>query len=131
MDWTATPDDAGVRLDKYLAAPERLGSRAKSTAALERGKVFVNEREASIADAGLRLNTGDRVRLWLDRPGSAKARPRTEVGDLKILFEDDSLLVVNKPAGLLAVPLERKAEAPSVFEQLADHFRSRGKRKPL
>jgi len=32
---------------------------------------------------------------------------------------------------LLAVPLERRAEAGSVFDQLEDHFRSRGKRKPL
>jgi len=32
---------------------------------------------------------------------------------------------------MLAVPLERKIEAPSVFEQLVHHFRSHGKRKPL
>nr|MDQ3421682.1 RNA pseudouridine synthase [Acidobacteriota bacterium] len=41
--WTATVGDAGVRLDKYLAAAERLGSRAKAVTALERGKIYVNE----------------------------------------------------------------------------------------
>jgi 23S rRNA pseudouridine1911/1915/1917 synthase len=65
----------------------------------------------------------------MDRPGTSRPRPRVRaVGDVQILYEDDDLLVVNKPAGLLAVPLERRANAPSVYDQLADHFRGRGRR---
>ena len=121
-----------MRLDKFLAAPDRLGSRARAAAALERGKVFVNDVEAAVADAAARLSEGDRIRVWMDRPGSARARPRPQqVADVLVLYEDEAMLVVNKPAGLLAVPLERKANASSVFDQLEDHFRSRGKRKPL
>jgi 23S rRNA pseudouridine1911/1915/1917 synthase len=121
-----------VRLDKYLAAPERLGSRARAIAALERGKVFLNDVEMTVADAGRSVGPADFVRIWMDRPGSAKARSRvTRVGDLPIVYEDDDLLVVNKPSGLLAVPLERKADAASVYDLLRDHFRSRGKRRPL
>jgi 23S rRNA pseudouridine1911/1915/1917 synthase len=132
VDWTVGAEDAGTRLDKFLAAPERLGSRARAAAAIERGKIFVNDREMTAADGARALATGDAVRAWMDRPGSAKARPRvTRVGDLQILYEDDDLLVVNKPSGLLAVPLERKADAPSVYELLEDHFRSRGKRRPF
>ncbi|HYT75847.1 MAG TPA: RluA family pseudouridine synthase [Vicinamibacterales bacterium] len=131
-EWTVDADEVGLRLDKYLAAAGRLGSRARAVAALERGKVFHNGRETALADASLRLNAGDAVRVWMDRPGSAKAGPRAvQIGDLQILFEDAALLVVNKPAGLLAVPLERKADAPSVYAQIEDHFRSRGKRRPL
>ena len=131
-EWTAGAADAGVRLDKFLASPDRLASRARAAAAIERGKVFVNGVEASIAEAAARLAEGDCVRVWMDRPGSAKARPRPQqIADVIVLFEDEVLLVVDKPAGLLAVPLERKANAPSVFDQLEDHFRSRGKRKPL
>jgi len=127
--WTVERAEAGVRLDKYLASADRLGSRAKAIAALERGKVFLNGEEASLADAARRLMPGDAVRAWMDRPGTAKPRPRARaVGDLAILYEDDDLLVVNKPAGLLAVPLERKADAPSVSDRLADHFRARGRR---
>lgn len=130
--WTVGDHETVGRLDKFLAAPERLGSRAKAVAALERGKVFVNGNEASASDASRRLSAGDRVRVWIDRPGSARARPRVRaVGDLQILYEDDDVLVVNKPAGLLAVPLERRAAAPSVFDQLEEHFRGRGRRKPL
>ena len=127
--WTAGDRDAGVRLDKFLADDERLGSRAKAIAALERGKIFLNGEEASISDASRRLSEGDAVRAWMDRPGTSKPRPRMRtVGDLQVIFEDDDLLVVNKPAGLLAVPLERRADAPSVYDQLADHFRGRGRR---
>lgn len=132
LAWVVTAEDAGTRLDKFLAAPGRLASRARAAAAIERGKVYLNGAEVGLADAGTKLSAADAVRVWMDRPGSAKARPRAvQVGDLVILFEDESLLVVNKPAGLLAVPLERKSAAPSVYEQLEGHFRSRGKRKPL
>lgn len=131
-EWPVVPADVGIRLDKFLAAAERLGSRARAFAALERGKVYLNGAGASVADASRRLEPDDVVRLWMDRPGSARRAPRTgPVGDLKIVFEDDSLLVVNKPAGLLAVPLERKADAPSVYSQIEDRFRSHGKKRPF
>lgn len=85
-----------------------------------------------MADAARKLVAGDVVRLWLDRPGSAKRRPRTgPVGDLDIVYEDDSLIVVNKPAGLLTVPLERNPGVPSVYDQIERRLRSHGKRRPL
>jgi 23S rRNA pseudouridine1911/1915/1917 synthase len=131
-EWTVSPEQAGVRLDKFLAAPDRLESRARAMTAIERGKVFLNGTEATAADAATRLVAGDGVRVWMDRPGSARAKPRPQqVVEVVVLYEDEALLVVDKPAGLLAVPLERKAEAPSVFDRLEEHFRSRGKRKPL
>ena len=40
-----TAGDDGVRLDKFLAAPDRLGSRSRATSALERRKVFVDDAE--------------------------------------------------------------------------------------
>ena len=98
--------------------------------ALERGKVFVNDTEAASDQASRRLATGDVVRLWMDRPGSAKrpaGRART-VGKLRIIYEDDVLLVVDKPAGLLVVPLERRSEAPSVYELLEEHLRPQRRR---
>ena len=130
--WTVTSDEQGLRLDQFLAAPGRIGSRGRVVTALERGKIFVNDAEASAKDAGSRLTQGDVVCLWMDRPGSAKPRHRAfESGDLRILFEDEALLVLNKPAGLLAVPLERREAAPSVYDQIEDHLRSHGKRRPF
>jgi 23S rRNA pseudouridine1911/1915/1917 synthase len=132
LRWTAGASDTGVRLDKFLSAPERLGSRGKSVAALERGKVFVNEAEAGIDDAPRRLAEGDVVRVWVDRPGSAKARPRTgPAGDLDIVYEDEALVVVSKPPGVLSVPLERHPDVPSVYGLLEQRLRSHGKRRPF
>jgi 23S rRNA pseudouridine1911/1915/1917 synthase len=132
LQWTVTPDQAGIRLDKYLAAADRLGSRSKAASALERGKVYLNGTEATLADAARLLVSGDGIRVWTDRPGTARVRPRIgAAGDLDIVFEDDRLVVVNKPPGLLSVPLERNRGVPSVYDRLEDRFRPHGKRRPL
>ena len=130
--WTVGAGDAGVRLDKFLAGGDRAGSRARAVTALERGKVFVNGGEVTIDAAGARLAAGDVVRLWMDRPGTAKRRPAIGPSrDLRIIYEDDALLVLNKPAGLLVVPLERRSDAPSVYEEIKAHLRTHGKRRPF
>jgi 23S rRNA pseudouridine1911/1915/1917 synthase len=132
--WTVNPGDAGSRLDKFLAAGGRAGSRARAADALERGKVFVNDREVTLRDAGVRLASGDTVRVWMDRPGSARRTAALGDGrDLPIVYEDESLVVLNKPAGLLAVPLppRRRANARSVFDDLKDYLRRRGRRRPF
>ena len=134
MEWTVGSDGVGVRLDKYLAAAGRLESRARAATALERGRVFVNEREATLADAGQRLANGDAIRVWMDRPGSARRRATIgESHDLPVVFEDEALIVLNKPAGLLAVPLpvQRRRDARSVFEDLKGYLRGRGRRRPF
>jgi 23S rRNA pseudouridine1911/1915/1917 synthase len=131
--FTVTPGEAGARLDKFLAGAERLGSRRRATDALEKGKVFLNRQEVSDVDASRRLAAGDEVRIWMDRPGSARRlsqRP-PRPGELPIVYEDDSLVVVNKPPGLLTVPLPRRHEAPSVETLLGEHFRSKSQRRPF
>jgi 23S rRNA pseudouridine1911/1915/1917 synthase len=50
---------------------------------------------------------------------------------LDIVYEDRWLLVVNKPPGVLSVPLTRRADAVSVVDLLEDYFRSHGKRRPF
>jgi len=133
-EWTVSPDEVSLRLDVFLAVAGRLGTRGRASWALERGKVFLNDQDAGPADSGRRLAAGDRVRLWMDRPGSARTRLRRADhpdGGLQIVFEDDALIVVNKPPGLLTVPLARRADASSVLEQLSAHLRTKGKRHPL
>ena len=130
--WIVTDAEAGLRLDKFLAAPGRLGSRSRVVSALERGKVYVNEAEATLADASSRLVAGEAIAVWMDRPGTArKRRGAYSAGDLSILHEDEALIVVDKPAGLLSVPLDERDAAPSVYELVEDHLRSDGKRRPL
>src|SRR5262245_57983703 len=125
-NWRISETEAGLRLDKWLADAARLGSRARALAALEKGQVFLNEEEQSAAAAGHRLQTGEQVRLWLDRPGSAQRRNYAGTGKriagLQIVFEDQSLLVINKPAGLLTVPLPEQPHEPSLLARVAEHL---------
>jgi len=132
QEWKVSATEADQRLDKWLAAPERLASRSKSLNAIERGKVFVNDTEQTSTDAARRVVEGDRVRLWHDRPGSATKRyfERHDSG-LHILYEDASLLVINKPAGLLTVPLAAQPDEPSLLNQVEDHLRSARRISPL
>jgi 23S rRNA pseudouridine1911/1915/1917 synthase len=132
--WLVPAPETGVRLDKFLADASRLGSRGRASWALERGKVFLNEEEMGPGDASRRLGGGDAVRLWMDRPGSARQRTRRASSDgeqLQIVYEDDALIVVNKPAGLLSVPLPEHEDSESVQDYLLALLRSRGKRRPL
>src|SRR3954451_21705462 len=109
QDWTVPATDAGVRLDKVLAHPERLGSRARAFTAIDRGKVYVND--APVAAPATRLTAGDVVRVWVDKPGSARRPTRPGLrGDLDVVYEDEVLIVINKAAGVLTIPLERKRD---------------------
>ncbi len=130
--WQVSEAESDQRLDKWLAATERLGSRSKALAVIERGKVFVNDVEQNSAGAARRLQAGEIVRLWIDRPGSAERRysERHDSG-LHLLYEDASLVVVNKPAGLLTVPLPSQPGESSLFDRVKGHLRSLGKREPL
>lgn len=119
--WTIDEREAGGRLDRFLADPQRLGSRGRAVTALERGKILLNDHEMTLREASRRLAAGDVVRVWIDRPGSAKRRPRVgSSGPLDIVFEDDHLIVVNKPAGLLSVPLDGSHDVPSVAQHLEE-----------
>jgi 23S rRNA pseudouridine1911/1915/1917 synthase len=129
--WTVDADAAGARLDKFLAEAGRLGSRGRSTEAIKKGKVFVNDREAESVDGGKRLAAGDSVRVWMDRPGSAKRRPSPRrIDGLAILYEDDDVIAINKPAGILVVPLPGR-EDDSVQDQVEQHLRSHKRRRPF
>jgi 23S rRNA pseudouridine1911/1915/1917 synthase len=132
QNWQVGDSEAGTRLDKWLAAAERLGSRSKALSAIERGKVFVNGAEQTVANAARPVLAGETVRLWVDRPGSAERRyaERRESG-LHLLYEDSSLLVINKPAGLLTVPLPSQPDEPSLLDLVKHHLRSHKKSTPL
>ncbi|AMY10042.1 Ribosomal large subunit pseudouridine synthase D [Luteitalea pratensis] len=130
--WGVSGDEEGQRLDKFLAAPGRAGSRSRAADAIARGRVFVDGEEVDAAGGARVMRHGEQVRLWMDRPGSASRTPRPPVRDgLEIVHEDADLVVVNKAAGLLTVPLDGDSSAPSVLALLWDRFRSHRTREPL
>jgi 23S rRNA pseudouridine1911/1915/1917 synthase len=138
--WKVDDAEVGLRLDGFLAIAGRLGSRGRAAKALERGKVFLNDEEAGPDLGSHRLVVGDRVRVWMDRPGSAHSRYRRPAGSSgpsgrervpPIVYEDDLVIVVNKPPGLLTVPLAARADAASVAQLLGTYLRNKGRRQAL
>ena len=129
--WIVSAEQAGLRLDKWLADPARLASRARAREALARGRIFVDDVEQTVADGALPLSAGRSVRYWADRPGSASRRGPSRVRGLDIVHEDDALVVVAKEPGVPAVPVPDQDATPSLQDRLREHWRSHRHREPL
>jgi 23S rRNA pseudouridine1911/1915/1917 synthase len=97
-------DGAGQRLDHYLAArPELVAeslSRTRIQGLIESGLVWVDEAVALQAKAKLRA--GQIIEISV--PEAAPAEPKGEPIPLNIVFEDEFLIVLDKPAGLVVHP---------------------------
>lgn len=98
MNTVFPPDAQPERLDTALA--RTLGvSRAQAQRAIKEGRVFVN---GTVAKAHLMLQPGATIQVT-EEITEQETAPRV-IPDLDILFEDDDVLVINKPAGLLVHP---------------------------
>jgi len=97
---TADPDDANLRLDKFLAARLQDLSRARLQALLTEG--HVHRDGAQIADASARVKPGQQFSVTV--PDARPATPEPEAIPLDVLFEDEHLLVLEKPAGMVVHP---------------------------
>jgi 23S rRNA pseudouridine1911/1915/1917 synthase len=91
--------DAGLRLDAFLVARGAFPSRAAAQRAIELGQVSV---DGAGRPKNFRVEAGARIRL--DR--SSQATPaRAAAGiDFAVLYEDEHLMVVDKPAGVVTHP---------------------------
>jgi 23S rRNA pseudouridine1911/1915/1917 synthase len=93
-----TVRQAGDRLDVYVAGNSDL-SRARVQALVADGRVRVDGQVLRKAD---RLEVGQKIEVRIPPPEKLEAQP--EDLDLEVLFEDPSLLVVNKPSGMVTHP---------------------------
>lgn len=89
------------RLDRYLARSERWGSRSQVQRLIEAGHVEVDGHPAK---ASLVLQPGQTIRVTPAIASLAVGIAEPENIPLDIIFEDDALMVVNKPAGLVVHP---------------------------
>ena len=87
--------DRGTRLDRWVAANWPELSRARVQELLEEGLILVN---GAPAKAALKLRGGEQVQVEARQRPPLRAEP--EAIPLQIVFEDDDLLIVNKPAGM-------------------------------
>ena len=95
--WTG---ESGGRLDRLLAAHVAELSRTRLKALIEAGAVAVDGR--TIRDPGYRVNSG--AAILVDIPRAVPAKPAAEPIPLKVIYEDDDIIVIDKPKGLVVHP---------------------------
>ncbi|WP_200974612.1 RluA family pseudouridine synthase [Echinicola sp. 20G] len=91
---------SALRLDKFLTDKVANATRNKVQQAIENGDVRVND---GFSKANYKIKPGDVITVMLEAPNT-ETEVLAEKIDLDILFEDDHLLVVNKPAGMVVHP---------------------------
>jgi 23S rRNA pseudouridine1911/1915/1917 synthase len=94
-----TSEDAGERLDRLVAAAPEIGSRAAAQKLIAAGMVSVNGQERS---KNYKAAEGDEIEVMLAPAEPLDLEP--EDMDLDIPYEDENLLVVDKPAGIVTHP---------------------------
>ncbi len=97
--FTVLPEEGSVRLDLYLSGKEPELSRAQIQKAISEGRVRVNDRPAK---AGRKVKAADSVAISI--PAAQPSGVTPEAIPLTILYEDASLLVIDKPAGMVVHP---------------------------
>jgi len=119
-------EEAGLRLDQFMKNVSRRRSRQQIQEVIDSGRVEIERKQSPHLTLGkikpsLKLFEGDVVTLINIR----KPEPRVDL-DYKVLFEDETLLVIDKPANLPVHPAGKY-----YFNTLLVHLRSQGYTAPM
>ena len=89
-----------VRIDKYMSEHVQHSSRNRIQKAADAGFVHVNGKPVK---SNYKVRPGDIITLMLDRPHYDTTIEPEDI-PLEVVYEDDQLMVINKPAGLVVHP---------------------------
>lgn len=109
-------DDAGLRLDQILPRHVAGLSRRKARTVIDLGGVFVDR--ARVKVAGRTLRAGQTVEVVL---GAVAEHGVRETPPFEIVHVDDSVIVVNKPAGLVTAPTP-ESDRGDLLDQLTRQY---------
>lgn len=88
-----------MRLDKYLAEQFPEQTRSYLQKLIKDGEVLVNEKKVK---TGYQLSKGDQVRVTIPEPKELDIQPQPM--DLEIVYEDEDVILINKPKGMVVHP---------------------------
>jgi len=116
---TIAAEENGQRLDRVLAARIPALSRSRLKALILDGQVTIQAaiKARTIRDPAAHVNSGDTVTVTLPAPEQAK--PAGEAIPLTIVYEDDALIVIDKPKGLVVHPAAGHAKGTLVNALIA------------
>ena len=109
MTLTATIEDAGKRLDAFVAEKAQGVSRSAAARLIAEGSVTVN---GKAADKNFRLSVADNVQVTI--PEAADTAVTAQDIPLDVVYEDEDVIVVNKPVGMVVHPAPGHAEGTLV-----------------
>ena len=92
-------DLVGIRLDKAISQKDNEVSRSMVQKVLKNGSILVN---GAVPKSSYKLNLGDIIEITYEEPKETDLKP--ENIPLDIVYQDDDILIVNKPKGLVVHP---------------------------
>ena len=116
LTFSVSPADAGERLDVFLAAHIEGWSRARLHRLIEAADVLVN---GSVPKPSHKLRPNDHIEIELTPTPSTSFAP--EDIPVEVIYEDDDLIVINKPAGMVVHPAAG-VDSGTLANALAFHF---------
>ncbi len=119
-EFVIDPGERIKRLDAFLVSHERGVSRSSLQRLILAGRIQVN---AADAKPSQKIKPGDRITI--DKPEPGPMLVANEPVPLEILYEDEALLVVNKPAGVVVHPTSGNWKG-TLLNGLLDYLQSNG-----
>ncbi len=119
-EFVVTAGEQPKRLDVFLVNRERDISRAALQRLIELGRVRINDQ---VVKASQKIRPGDRITMDVPKPEPLELRG--EPIPLDVLFEDDQLLVLHKPAGIVVHPAPGNWTG-TLVNALLHHFQTSG-----
>jgi 23S rRNA pseudouridine1911/1915/1917 synthase len=114
-----TDESAGIRIDKALALMKPELSRSRIENLLESGDISVSGKRVA---KSYKLKAGDKITLDIPEPQELEVLPQDI--PIEIVYEDDELLVVNKPKGMVVHPAAGNPDG-TLVNALLYHCRGR------
>ena len=119
-EFTVDVESSGMRLDAWLAGLLPRYSRVTIRQAISSGGAVIDNKPG-LAKPAFRIKPGQKIAFTL--PDLPRSAPVPEEIPLDILYEDESLAVINKPAGMVVHP-SRGHWAGTLVGALAFHFQN-------
>ena len=132
FDLLVPPEMQGARLDRVVVDLPEVGSRRRAQQAIETGKVSIEGRPCGPKDVGRKVQAGTRVSIEWGKPGTGRAKHQARKGrdeaKIEVLHEDEWLVAVNKPTGLLTDTASRyqSINSDSMRVRLQRYLRAQG-----
>ncbi len=119
-EFVVTAGETPKRLDVFLVHREPDISRSGLQRLIELGRIRINDQ---VVKPSQKIKPGDRIRMDVPKPGPLELKG--EAIPLEILYEDDVLLVLNKPAGIVVHPAPGNWSG-TLVNALLHHFQTSG-----